>query len=111
MSRCTLVILTNPTEGREDEFGAWYDAHLDHMLELDDCVSAQLFRFVPASDKPPEHRYLALYEFETDDVPATQERLHARMGTETMPESDAKATTVGWYFEPVTERRTAEVTS
>lgn len=107
MTRCLLVIFTNPTPGREEEFDAWYETHLEHMLELEDCVSAQRFGFAPYDDdEDPPHRHLAIYEFETDDVAATQARLGARMGSATMPSTDAKQDTVGWYFAPIGERRT-----
>lgn len=105
MARCLLVIFTNAADGREQEYLDWYDTHLDHMLETEDCVSAQHFRRVDYSDKGGPHDFMAIYEFETDDVPATQARLGARMGTAAMPDSDAKTNTTGWYFAPVTDRR------
>jgi hypothetical protein len=105
MGRCLLVVFTNAAAGREAEYLDWYDRHLDHMLELEDCVTAKHFRRVDYGDKGGPHDFLAIYEFETEDVRATQARLSARMGTAAMPNSDAKTGTTGWYFAPVGELR------
>ncbi|MBN9243236.1 MAG: hypothetical protein J0I98_10620 [Mesorhizobium sp.] len=108
MARCVLVIFTNAAEGREQEYLDWYDKHLDHMLELEDCLSAQHFTQVDYTDDRHHrgpHQYLAIYEFETDDVPATQARLSARLGGPTMPNSDAKTDTTGWYFAEIGPKR------
>lgn len=107
MGRCLLVVFTNAAAGREEEYDTWYDTHLDHMLEVDGCVAAQRFRVLPNSDGPPPHEYLAVYEFETDDVRATKALVSARMGSDAMPESDAKTDLAGWYVEPVSDRRVA----
>ena len=39
-SRHVFAVLTNPVEGREDEFNAWYDRHLHDILRLTGLVSA-----------------------------------------------------------------------
>lgn len=115
MTRCLLVIFTNAAAGREQEYMDWYDHHLDHMLELEDCVSAQHFRRVDHEEDLGPHGggpygFLAIYEFETDNVPATQARLSARLGTAVMPNTDAKTDTTGWYFAPVGDKRLGKAT-
>jgi hypothetical protein len=62
-----LLILSNPTAGKDDEFNAWYDEHLDHVLEVPGIETAQRFRFsddqFPADVIPPSrHAYLTIYE-------------------------------------------------
>jgi len=47
MSRHVFAVLTNPVEGREAEFNAWYDRHLHDILRLPGLVSAQRFRLSP----------------------------------------------------------------
>lgn len=110
MARYVFVVLTNAVTGREDEFNRWYtDEHLDHCLELDFFISAQRFRFVPkVAGELASHRYLTIYEVETDDVQATYRMLTKVGGTHVMPLSDAMQLSdrVGWFFEPITERRT-----
>lgn len=44
MSRHVFAVLTNPVEGREPEFNAWYDRHLHDILRLPGLVSAQRFQ-------------------------------------------------------------------
>lgn len=91
-----LLILTNPTDGREAEFNDWYDTH--HLAEALEAipgrVAAQRYRLAagqrleqslaavpgraPGDDtRQPDQwlpwRYLALYELEGDDVVRLQE--------------------------------------
>jgi len=110
VARYAFIVLTNAVPGREEEFSRWYtDEHLDHCLALDCFVSAQRFRFVPKEPgEYPAHRYLTIYEMETDDVQATYRMIVEVGDTDVMPLSDAMELTnrVGWFFEPITERRT-----
>lgn len=114
MSKHILIVLTDPVEGMEDEFNEWYtDQHLGDVLKLEGYESAQRFRLVPkdasqtAADDTPPWKYLAVYEVETDDVPATHRGLRSAAGTEAMPGTPAidSSRTVGWYYEPITDRR------
>jgi hypothetical protein len=66
-----FVILTDPAEGRLDDFLRWYDAHLPEVLEhYPGLTTGQLFRAAPVqrSGKAPTWEYLALYDLEADDV-------------------------------------------
>ena len=111
MSRHLFVVLTAPTPGMEDEFNDWYtNRHLSDVLKLEDYKSAQRFRFVPQSpDDRPLRPYLAIYETETSDVPATQRRLREVVGTDAMPFIPAidRTQSIGWYYEEITEKRTS----
>jgi hypothetical protein len=73
MADYDMVVLTNPVAGREDEYNDWYDnQHLDEVLQVPGFVRAR--RFVnddPMATKPPEFKYLAIYEIESDDIKAT----------------------------------------
>jgi hypothetical protein len=91
MAKYVFVVLTNPVAGREDEFNAWYDnQHLPDVLKVEGFVAAQRFKLTPEGDKPDApHRYLALYEIETDDLARTQAALSAVAGSPAMPLSDA----------------------
>jgi hypothetical protein len=112
MARYTFVVLTNAVEGREDEYNEWYDnRHLPDVLAVEGFVAAQRFRLTdtdPAQDFG--HRYLALYEVETDDLDKTQLALAEAAGSEAMPLSPAfdAASSVARYFTPITDRLTAE---
>ena len=103
-----FVVLTAPVEGLEDEFNAWYtDQHLRDVMNLADYRSAQRFSFVGGDE--PLRPYLALYDTDTVDVPATQRRLIDVVATPAMPFSPAidREKSIGWYYRPVTELRTS----
>ncbi len=92
MATHRLVVFTQPTEGREDEYNDWYDEiHLREVLETDGFVGAQRFALSDAqigdvADAVPS-RYLAIYEIEADSLEAALEKLNA--GAATMQMSDA----------------------
>ena len=93
MAEYKLVVLSNAVEGREAEYNDWYDnRHLDDVLRIEGFHRAQ--RFVNAyamPGTPPTHTYLAIYEFESDDLDATFERFLAASNTPAMPISEALA--------------------
>lgn len=71
MPRHTLVVFTNPSEGREDEYNQWYnETHLPEVLRAEGFVAAQRFKLSPTqmmkADAPSQ--YLAIYEIEAEDV-------------------------------------------
>ena len=72
--RHVFLALTNPVEGREDEFNEWYDeAHVPEILaEMPGFASCRRFRLHEHQRKgeSPPWRYLALYELEGDDLEA-----------------------------------------
>jgi len=70
-----MVVMTNPSDpARDDEFNQWYDEiHLPEVLQFDGIVSATRYRISDARldpTAPVAHRYMALYEIETEDVGA-----------------------------------------
>lgn len=105
MAKHLLVVLTNAADGRDEEFNRWYnDVHLGDVLGVDGFVGAQRFALDAVGGDPP-HRYLALYEIETDDIDAAVQKLGASAGT--MVISDAMTDAVALVASPLTERRTA----
>jgi hypothetical protein len=66
-----FVILTNATEGRDEDFLRWYDAHVPEVLEhYPGLTTGQLFQAAPVQHHGtnPEWEYLALYDLVADDV-------------------------------------------
>lgn len=109
MAKYTFVVLTNPTPGKEAEYNKWYnEQHIPDVLNVPGFVAAQRFRLADAqmTDKAPVHRYLALYEIETDDLASALAELKARGGTADMVMSDAiDLKNVGAFlFAPVAEK-------
>lgn len=87
MARHKLLALTNAVEGKEKEFDAWYDGHLQDVLAWPGVISAQKFRVKVAGDA---HKWttMALYDVETDDPERLQAEMGAVAGTDVMPTTD-----------------------
>jgi hypothetical protein len=110
MAKYTFVVLSNPTTpAQEAEYNEWYNKiHIPDVLNVPGFVAAQRFTLADAQfgDGPHAHRYLALYEIETDDAKATLKELQKRVGTADMVMSDGidmKGISAG-LFQPVAER-------
>ncbi len=74
MARHTLIVLSNPiSAAQEDEYNEWYDRqHIPDVLSLPGFVAAQRLRLADTQiGENNPHKYLALYEIETDDLKAT----------------------------------------
>lgn len=66
--RHLVLILSEPTEGREDEYNDYYEnLHLREVLETTDLLSAQRFQLVDQKGAACPLPYLALYETDADD--------------------------------------------
>jgi len=91
--RYKLVVKSNPAPGQEAEYNRWYDEqHIPDVLDVPGFVSAQRFAYAETQMAPnaePSHRYLAIYDIDTDDLPATLAAFRARGGTPQMVMSDA----------------------
>ena len=61
-----LVVLSNPREGREDEFNKWYDeVHLPDLLAIPGVTAGARYRVHHLEGMPsPAYRYLAIYELD-----------------------------------------------
>ena len=103
MSRHIFAVLTNPIEGREAEFNAWYDdRHVHDILRLPGLVSAQRFGLSPVQSGATPYQYLVLYEIETNDLAETIRELKAKDGTVEIPATTALASGVlASFFEPI----------
>ena len=103
MTRYKLVVLSDSTEGREDEYNDWYNnQHLADVVAVPGFVSAQRFKLRDAMGFEHGNRYLAIYEVEADDPGPVVRDLLSRSGTDAMFVSEAlnldKA--VAGLFEP-----------
>jgi hypothetical protein len=81
MRKYMLVVMTNPVEGRVDEYDDWYtNEHLTDVVGLEGYDAAQRFRFTdahPAGAEPPTYRYMALYEVAEENLEAAKASLAA----------------------------------
>jgi hypothetical protein len=68
MAQYKLVVMSEPTEGQEDEYNRWYnDVHLGEVVRIPGFVSAQRFRLHTQQLGAYPHKYLSIYEVESDD--------------------------------------------
>ncbi|HKV55364.1 MAG TPA: hypothetical protein VJN94_12070 [Candidatus Binataceae bacterium] len=109
MAKYTFVVLTNATAGKDDEFNQWYNGqHIPDVLSVPGFVCAQRFRLAETQmgDKNKPHKYLALYEIETNDLPAVLKEMQARGGTADMVMSDAidMKSVAAYIFTPAAEK-------
>lgn len=78
MAEYKLVVMTSAAEGREDEFNDWYDnEHLSDICALPGFSGATRYELEPGQDNPMGHKYLAIYDMETDDVEAAMQGMIA----------------------------------
>jgi hypothetical protein len=80
---------------REDEFNEWYSTvHVPDVCAVPGVVSARRFRLSDQksaldADLAGGHRYLVLYELDTDDPAALEAELQARVADGRFRPSDA----------------------
>lgn len=88
MPAYTLVVMSGPVEGREEEYNDWYtNQHLGDVLSVKGFTAAR--RFVVANGHKASPSYMALYDIECDDPAALLKELSKRAGTPAMPVSSA----------------------
>ena len=89
MAKFTLVAISNPAEGREQECGPWYDStHLPDMLSVPGVVTAQRFQLLRGAPSKAFKSYLALYEIEAEDEQSAKAIINT-LNAANLPLSDA----------------------
>jgi hypothetical protein len=108
MTAYTLVVMSNPVEGREDEYNEWYTGrHLADVLNIPGFTGAQRFKIEEGFEG--SHAYMALYEMETSDPVQVLAELPRRAGTAALPISEALgADTAMTLFTAITPRIAAK---
>ncbi len=112
MNKGILMVFSNPSENREEEFNDWYTRRfIPKVLETNGFIAAQRYRLADVqtgvSGACP-WRYLAVYEIEADNLEAARDALMTRARSGELPVSDVMdAKTLGSFvFVPITERMT-----
>lgn len=84
-----LVIMSNPVEGREDEYNDWYqNIHLGQLVALPGFKSARRYRRAGTLGEGQTHPYMAIYEIETDDIDSVLDGLRAAAESKQLTMSD-----------------------
>ncbi len=101
MSKQHLVlILTEPTEGNEDEFNDYYEnLHLDEVLETTNLNSAQRFKLVGQAGEDCPLPYLAVYETEADSAEEVISNLNETRSQRQQSDALNRRTGRVWVFE------------
>ena len=68
MATNLMLVFSNPAEGKEDAFNAWYEGtHIPEMLGTPGVVAARRYEVAQPEGMPvPPQKYLAVYELEGD---------------------------------------------
>ena len=89
MASYKLVVFSDAVEGREEEYNDWYtNTHLDDVVAVPGFVSAQRYKLRTIVMGEFKHRYMAIYNIESDDPDKVIEEMMCRRGTEAMILSD-----------------------
>ncbi len=94
-----VVVLTEPTEGNEQEFDDYYEnLHLDEVLSSTGWQSAQRFKLVDEQGQACPLPYLALYEAEAENSEEVLATLTATRSKRQQSKSINKRTAGVWVF-------------
>lgn len=105
MGTYLVMVMSNPVDGREDEFNDWYEnTHLDEVLATTGFTSAQRFALEAEAGPASPHRYLALYETEGDSAGEVIARLNARRAERQQSDAIDRRGAALWVFSPTGER-------
>jgi len=98
--RHLILILTEPTEGQEDEFNDYYEnTHLDEVIETAGWSSAQRFKLAGQAGADCPLPYLAVYEAEGEDAQSIIDGMNETRGQRAQSGSINKKTGRVWVFE------------
>ena len=97
-----VVVLTEPTDGREEEFNAYYeDLHLDEVLETTGWQSAQRFKLVDQAGRECPLPYLAVYEADAEDSSSILQTLNDTRSRRKQSDALNRRTAGAWVFEAI----------
>lgn len=105
MPKFLVLVLTEPTEGKEAEFHDWYEnVHLDEVLKTAGWSSAQRFRLAGQTGEGAPLPYLASYEAEGDGAEAVIAHLNDTRAQRRQTDALKWRTSRLWVFEQIGEK-------
>jgi hypothetical protein len=108
MTKAVLVVFTNTTDPEHDDaYNDWYDkTHLADVLAVPAFVAASRYRISDAQAKgiEPRHRYLSIYEVDSDDLPSAIKALGSAGRTMEISEHLDARTAAAYMYEEITPR-------
>ena len=107
-NRHLVLILTEPTEGNEDEFNDYYEnLHLREVLDSTELQSAQRFKLAAEAGEGCPLPYLAVYETQADSAQDVIDNLNATRSQRQQSDSLNRRTGRVWVFEEIGPKHTA----
>ena len=108
MAKHMLLVFTNPTEGKEDEYNKWYDEiHLGEVLEVPGIVRAQRFAVADVMPGVTDHKYVAIYDLDTEDPAGVVSALGAALPGMNMSDAIDTKTAKMTVVSPVSDEQLA----
>ena len=105
MSKQLFLVLSEPAEGREDDYNDWYEnVHLDEVIATSAVINAQRFVLADQRGQAAPHRYLALYEVEADDPSEVFKSIDARGGERQNSDALDRGSLAAWVYTPLGDR-------
>jgi hypothetical protein len=102
MTKQIMLVLTEPTEGNEDEFNDYYEnLHLKEVLSSTVLKTAQRYKLVDQAGEGCPLPYLALYEGDSSDATSLIENLNETRSQRQQSRSLNKRTGRVWVFEAI----------
>ena len=99
MTKHLVLVLTEPTEGQEDEFNDYYEnTHLDEVIATTGWTLAQRFKLVDQAGQACPLPYLALYETDVEDSADVLQTLNARRSDRQQSTALNRRTAGAWVF-------------
>jgi hypothetical protein len=112
MPKAIFLVFSNPSDpSRDGEFNHWYDtvhvpAARNAVAGLTKVTRYRLSdtQYAPPS-QPREHRYLAVYEVEAEDLAVVRTQLEEMLRDADHADATDRSRAAGLVFEAITERR------
>jgi hypothetical protein len=102
MAKQLILVLSEPTEGCEDEYNDYYEnTHLDEVIATTGWKLAQRFKLEDQAGHKCPLPYLALYEAEGDDPASVLRTMNETRSERLQSKSINKRTAGAWVFSAV----------
>ncbi len=106
MERHLVVVMSNPVEGREEEFHDWYEnTHLDEVLATCGWTSAERFTLSAEQGVACGYTHLALYEAPAETAEQVIETLTVTRDQRQQSTSIDRRNAGVWIFSPAGQKR------
>ena len=79
MAKFVMIVQSDPLEGRDAEYNAWYDGtHIPELLQIPGITAARRLEATPIVVGAPGAKYITFYEIEAENPGAVMAEMGAR---------------------------------